>query len=344
MKRPRYIFLAVVTTMAVLAGAGVRIVTRHSPSPSVRGPHLQLPNKPVELGIMQPDEQVTRAFEVRNSGTEPLKIAKVSANCGCTEPVIDRYLLRAGETAKVTVTFDSAGFSRNVHKQVIFESNDPAKPLAVVLLSGYVQIGLRADATVLNLGRVRVGESAAGEMHLFRDTGRVTKPVTLAGQTQAVTADVGAWLPQLEAEQAKIRIQISSVTDDVGLHHRDVKLEAGDSVFPVRLDYEVVPVVEYSPAEVAISAVSPRERNVRLSWAGHRVVFEGAEAHGGKCQATFGKVGETECSLLIQPKSEDIPRDGDFDMIRVSYRLADTGRREVTTIPVIFLDDRSASR
>lgn len=335
MKVPRFFFVAVVA-MAVLTVCCFRI-TKHQSKTNAKGPHLQLPREPVDLGNMQPDEKVKRTFEVRNSGDEPLRIAKVTANCGCTEPTIDRDLLLAGETATVTVIFDSSGFYRNVRKQVVLESNDAVNAVAVVYLSGYVQIGLRADTTVLNLGRVRLGQSAGAEMHLFRDTGRAAGPIKLSDPTKSVTAEIGPWLPYLKSDRARIRVQIASVTDDLGIHRRDVTLETGSYAFPVRLDYEVVPIVEYSPGEVVFSAVSAQEHTVRLSWSGHHVVFEKAESQGGKCQTELREVGEAECSLLILPSFPKVPPDGDFDLIRVDYRLSATGRREFTTIPVVFL-------
>lgn len=71
------------------------------------GPHLFLPVKEYDFGkVKQSGLMVKRSFEVINDGTDDVSIEKVVTSCSCTSAKINKDLLRVGESAIVTVSFD----------------------------------------------------------------------------------------------------------------------------------------------------------------------------------------------------------------------------------------------
>lgn len=71
------------------------------------GPHLLLPVKEYDFGtVKQSGPIVKRSFEIINDGTDDVTIGKVVTSCSCTSVKINKKLLRVGEAAIVTVSFD----------------------------------------------------------------------------------------------------------------------------------------------------------------------------------------------------------------------------------------------
>ena len=71
------------------------------------GPHLFLSVKEYDFGaIKQSGPIVRRSFEVINDGTEDVKIDKVVTSCSCTDVKINKELIKVGEAAILTVSFD----------------------------------------------------------------------------------------------------------------------------------------------------------------------------------------------------------------------------------------------
>lgn len=71
------------------------------------GPHLFLPVKEYDFGtIKQSGPVIKRSFEIINDGTDDVMIGKVVTSCSCTSAKINKDLIRVGESAIVTVSFD----------------------------------------------------------------------------------------------------------------------------------------------------------------------------------------------------------------------------------------------
>jgi hypothetical protein len=56
---------------------------------------------------MEPDQEEIRAsFNVTNKGEERIRIARVNTSCGCTGSVIDRKILKPGDSTEIVATFN----------------------------------------------------------------------------------------------------------------------------------------------------------------------------------------------------------------------------------------------
>ncbi|AZQ64195.1 DUF1573 domain-containing protein [Flammeovirga pectinis] len=79
--------------------------------------------KEFNFGEITEGDKVTHVFNYTNQGEVPLTITNVRTTCGCTAPDWDRKPLAPGETAKLTVTFNSAHKKGTQVKRVTIQAN-----------------------------------------------------------------------------------------------------------------------------------------------------------------------------------------------------------------------------
>ncbi len=75
-------------------------------------------------------------FRFKNTGTQPLMIAKTDASCGCTVPIYPKEPIAPGAEGEISVVFNSAGRTGTQAKNILVHSN--AVPESV-------SIGIEAD-------------------------------------------------------------------------------------------------------------------------------------------------------------------------------------------------------
>lgn len=83
-------------------------------------------------------------FKVKNSGKETLEIKRVATSCGCTTAKVSQIKINPGETADLSVKYDTAAMGEGPHgtgKQdriIYIKSNDPVNPQIEVTISAFV--------------------------------------------------------------------------------------------------------------------------------------------------------------------------------------------------------------
>ncbi|PXA02948.1 hypothetical protein DDZ13_14265 [Coraliomargarita sinensis] len=56
---------------------------------------------------MKPDQKEVRAsFKVTNKGEDRIRISRIKTSCGCTGSIIDRKILKPGDTTEIIATFN----------------------------------------------------------------------------------------------------------------------------------------------------------------------------------------------------------------------------------------------
>lgn len=134
-------------------------------------PKAVYPEESFDFGNINQDQVVTHDFVVKNEGTEPLKIDKVRASCGCTAAAPDVDELKPGESAKIKVKFDSHGRKGVQKKYVYVFTNDPDKPqmrlsfTTNIVLEGAVENKVTNSAQLsINVKEVDFGKMTEGEV------------------------------------------------------------------------------------------------------------------------------------------------------------------------------------
>ncbi|WPJ94040.1 DUF1573 domain-containing protein [Coraliomargarita algicola] len=88
---------------------------------------------------MEPEQEQARAtFTVTNEGEKTVRIARIKTSCGCTGSILDKKIIKPGETTEIIATFNKGkrqGLNRN-RLQVFIDSQAEA----VVTLAMNVEI------------------------------------------------------------------------------------------------------------------------------------------------------------------------------------------------------------
>lgn len=89
-----------------------------------------------KFGLVSEGKVVRHSFRFKNTGQNPLMIAKTDVSCGCTVPTFPPDPIAAGSDGELTVEFNTSGKSGIQQKNILVHSN--AMPEAI-------SIGIEAD-------------------------------------------------------------------------------------------------------------------------------------------------------------------------------------------------------
>ncbi|HEU0264233.1 MAG TPA: DUF1573 domain-containing protein, partial [Geobacterales bacterium] len=95
---------------------------------------------------------------LRNSGTLPLFIEKVSTSCGCTATTLSAPTVPPGKSADIQVRFDTSNYAGTVTKMIYVASNDPLAAVTTLSLSGQIREELILTPHQITLGGMHPGE------------------------------------------------------------------------------------------------------------------------------------------------------------------------------------------
>ncbi len=87
-----------------------------------------------DFGSMQQGAKPSYDFHFVNTGDAPLVIVSVDKSCGCTEPSFPEQAILPGDTAAITVGYNSVGRQGRFDKSITVNSNakDGAVRLRIV--------------------------------------------------------------------------------------------------------------------------------------------------------------------------------------------------------------------
>jgi len=119
---------------------GEEIVEEEWPQTSIR-----FDEEEYHFGEIVEGELVTHVFTFTNTGDEPLIIEDARGSCGCTVPERPSDYIRPGETASITVQFNSQG-KRGERVQKVTITSNTSPPQTFVYLKGYVVPQSDADS------------------------------------------------------------------------------------------------------------------------------------------------------------------------------------------------------
>jgi hypothetical protein len=76
-----------------------------------------------DFGQIEQGEIVETTFKIKNVGENNLYIVDAHGSCGCTVPEVTKEAIKPGESAPISVKFDSNGKSGEVTKTVMITCN-----------------------------------------------------------------------------------------------------------------------------------------------------------------------------------------------------------------------------
>ncbi|MCF8241601.1 MAG: DUF1573 domain-containing protein [Melioribacteraceae bacterium] len=103
------------------------------------GPKISSNESAFDFGVITEGQIVEHDFVVFNTGDDLLKIEKVRASCGCTAAQPDKTELKPGESATISVKFNSANRRGTQRKYVYVYCNDPENAIYKLSFSTFIQ-------------------------------------------------------------------------------------------------------------------------------------------------------------------------------------------------------------
>ncbi len=165
-------------------GAGAQIGA--ALPPPVQGPDVILkraePAKPSlarmefkrvhhDFGPMMDNEIHHTSFEFTNTGSDPLEIINLNADCGCTVPELDKKLYMPGESGVIEVTFDPEGKVGDLNRSITIMSNDSSGANITLMVAAQVTPIVEVVPKVLTVGVTERGRA-------------ITRTITVTGRTE----------------------------------------------------------------------------------------------------------------------------------------------------------------
>jgi len=89
-------------------------------------PVMTLATKDHDFGTIEADSKVNYSFTFKNTGQADLVISRAVGSCGCTIPEYPKDPIKAGESGKIDVSFNSANKHGNQQKSITIYTNTKA--------------------------------------------------------------------------------------------------------------------------------------------------------------------------------------------------------------------------
>jgi hypothetical protein len=86
-----------------------------------------------DFGQLRAGEIVECTIILTNKGGKKIEITDIEADCGCTIPEMKNKTINSGESQKITVTFNTTGFTGNIFKTITIYSDSPEKETEIYL-------------------------------------------------------------------------------------------------------------------------------------------------------------------------------------------------------------------
>jgi hypothetical protein len=87
------------------------------------GPDFKFDETKHDFGDIIQGNVVEHYFKFTNAGKEPLVISRIVTTCGCTAPTWPKEPIKAGESGKIKIVFNSTGKIGRQNKVVTILSN-----------------------------------------------------------------------------------------------------------------------------------------------------------------------------------------------------------------------------
>ncbi|MBC7092780.1 DUF1573 domain-containing protein [Candidatus Bipolaricaulota bacterium] len=120
------------------------------------GPRLVVDRDLYDFGEALDGTIVRFEVTLTNAGDAQLTISRVAYNCSCTSYQLPKRDLAPGESVKMTIAFNTTGYSRYrqpVSQTVTIYSNDPTKPEQAITVRGTVRALASHEAPAATLDR-----------------------------------------------------------------------------------------------------------------------------------------------------------------------------------------------
>lgn len=104
---------------------------------NANGPKIEFSTFEHDYGTITTGSDGTCEFDFKNTGNEPLILNDVHSTCGCTVPSWPREPIKAGETSKITVKYNTNRIGP-INKQITVSSNATKNPVILKIMGNVI--------------------------------------------------------------------------------------------------------------------------------------------------------------------------------------------------------------
>jgi hypothetical protein len=112
-------------------------------------PKISVRDSAFEFGTVAPGSKVAKSTIVTNIGSTDLVIEDITASCGCSNPSIEKSIIPAGSSTRLTVIFDGKNFFGAIDKGILIVSNDTSRRNYRIPVRAFVAQLLLPDPIVI---------------------------------------------------------------------------------------------------------------------------------------------------------------------------------------------------
>ena len=164
-------------------------------------PQADVPQPIHDFGVMRQGEKIEVTFIIRNTGTQPLTIGNISTTCGCTVASVASRTIAPGKSTELKSVFDAGVFRGPQIKNIVVQTNDPAKRTLTLQIKGVVKPQVETFPTSINFGTLKQGKTFSrtivmrpADPKTFKILGVDTRSAHItAGNPRQSKANPGAW-------------------------------------------------------------------------------------------------------------------------------------------------------
>ena len=237
--------------------------------PPAPAPKMVLSSNAWDFGTVKYGPVLEKKLTIRNEGNIDLQIHDMVGSCACTIADITRTLIPPGESADVTLRFDTTKRQGDIDVTITIRSSDPQRELSIYNVSGVVKrlIDVRPESlTLSSIGR----------------TAPMSKTVTIRFETPqpltpllktTATPSFSAKLEQVSAGREYRLTVTTRNTAPLGLTRGTVVIETGFAAQPlirVPIYVNIQPRVQTLPAAIYIPRAMTKKsyRQIRVQYFG----------------------------------------------------------------------------
>lgn len=201
-------------------------------------PKIKFREEFYDFGSINRGDIVEHFFEFFNIGDDTLKIAYISATCGCSAGLLNKREFQPGEKGNLIVRFNSTGKYGIQTNKIFVHTNDPDNPIKVLTIRAEVISKIDTlNAAKIVLDRIThdFGNIEEGKIHetLFviknmgRDTLEIQEIITSCGCTAAVPRKRRI----APNEQTEFKVQLDT-TNRFGSLKNEIIVRTNDPIQP----------------------------------------------------------------------------------------------------------------
>ena len=124
-------------SFAVVVLATFSAFSQEATKAVANGPQITLDKEVHDYGTIKQGANGTSEFTIKNTGNAPLIVSRAKGSCGCTVPEWPKEPIMPGESAVMTVKYDTKRIGA-INKSVTISSNATNAETKVVRIKGTV--------------------------------------------------------------------------------------------------------------------------------------------------------------------------------------------------------------